>query len=128
VELKVSDIDRSGMVMRTENGKGGKERYAMLSAPLLGILRSYWRLARPSLLCFPAGLQTSRSNRPYCMRPAVRRPPAAGLDKRVIVHVLPHSFLTHLLESGVDTASRRHEERKSAGLRGVVDVHDFAPL
>ena len=41
--LKVSDIDSSRMVMRIEHGKGGKERYAMLSAPLLGILRSYWR-------------------------------------------------------------------------------------
>ena len=33
--LKVSDIDSGRMVMRIEHGKGGKERYAMLSAPLL---------------------------------------------------------------------------------------------
>jgi len=46
--LKVSDIDSSRMVMRIEHGKGGKERTAMLSAPLLDILRSYWRLARPA--------------------------------------------------------------------------------
>jgi len=50
--LKVSDIDSSRMVMRIAHGKGGKERYAMLSAPLLGILRSYWRLARPPLYLF----------------------------------------------------------------------------
>ena len=53
VALKVSDIDSGRMVMRIENGKGGKERYVMLSAPLLGILRSYWRLARPPLYLFP---------------------------------------------------------------------------
>ena len=50
--LKVTDIDRGRMVMRIENGKGGKERYAMLSAPLLGILRSYWRV-EPPLYLFP---------------------------------------------------------------------------
>jgi len=71
--LKVRDIDSGRMVMRIEHGKAGKERYVMLSAPLLGILRSYWRLTRPSLYLFPAELRTSRSSRPCCMRPAVRR-------------------------------------------------------
>ena len=47
VALKVGDIDSKRMVIRVERGKGGKERYAMLSAQLLRILRTYWRLARP---------------------------------------------------------------------------------
>ena len=36
--LKISDIDSRRMVLRIERGKGGKERYAMLSETLLGIL------------------------------------------------------------------------------------------
>jgi len=89
--LKVRDIDSGRMVMRIEHGKAGKERYVMLSAPLLGILRSYWRLTRPSLYLFP-GRTSDKPIEPTVLHAACRSAAAAaGLDKRVSVHVLRRS-------------------------------------
>ena len=53
VRLKVSDIDSGRMMIRVEEGKGAKDRYAMLSPQLLTILRGYWRLVRPRQWLFP---------------------------------------------------------------------------
>src|SRR5256885_12454130 len=50
---RLATIDSSRMVIRVEHGKGGKDRYVMLSPQLLRILRTYWRLARPAKWLFP---------------------------------------------------------------------------
>lgn len=52
--LKITDIHSQRTVIRVEQGKGGKDRYVMLSQQLLRILRSYWRLARPERWMFPS--------------------------------------------------------------------------
>ena len=53
VALKITDIDRQRMVIRVEQGKGGKDRYVMLSPRLLTLLRTYWKTVRPKDWLFP---------------------------------------------------------------------------
>jgi integrase len=51
--LKVSDVDSKRMMLRVEQGKGRKDRYAMLSPQLLELLRDWYRVARPQGWLFP---------------------------------------------------------------------------
>lgn len=102
VGIKIADIDSGRMVIRVEHGKGGKDRHVMLSTQLLGILRTYWRLARPTHRLFP-GRDASRPIDVRVPHAACRSAcAAAGLAKRVTVHTLRHGFATHPLESGTD--------------------------
>ena len=102
VRLTASAIDSSRMLIRIEQGKGGKDRYVMLSPQLLQILRTYWRLARPGRWLFPGQdpeEPVSVATLQEACRQAARQ---ADLSKAVTVHTLRHSFATHLLEAGTD--------------------------
>jgi site-specific recombinase XerD len=90
------------MLIRVDQGKGHKDRYVMLSQPLLELLRRWWLVKRPRAWLFPgrtpgAPLSARQLNR--AVHIAAQR---AGIDKRVGMHTLRHSFATHLLEQKTD--------------------------
>jgi integrase/recombinase XerD len=100
--LRIEDIDSARGVIQVRHGKGAKDRNVMLSPQLLGILRTYWRLARPRVYLFPGRDEDHPIDQTVlhaACRSAVK---AAGLTKRVTLHTLRHSFATHLLENGTD--------------------------
>jgi integrase len=102
VSLKVSDIDSKRMLIRVEQGKGKKDRYVMLSPRLLEVLRTWWRAEPSTDWLFPGwrmGQHLAPSALQLACKEAARR---AGINKRVTVHTLRHSFATHLLENGTD--------------------------
>jgi site-specific recombinase XerD len=108
VSLKLSDIDSERMVIRVEQGKGRKDRYAMLSQPLLDLLRAWWLAARERGVMLPGGWLFPGQNpvNPLTTRQLRRAfdgaKEAADIDKRVCLHTLRHCFATHLLEQKVD--------------------------
>ena len=108
VSLKVADIDSGRQVIRVEQGKGRKDRYAMLSTDLLELLRSWWRAGREQGVMLPGGWLFPGQNpvNPLTTRQLSRvfhaAKAAAEIDKRVSLHTLRHCFATHLLEQKVD--------------------------
>ena len=106
--LTVRDVDSGAdrMCVRVNAGKGGADRYSILSPTLLELLRHYCRSYaphhKPAGWLFPNGAGTHCTHIENLQRAyqAARR--SAGITKPGGTHTLRHCFATHLLEGGVD--------------------------
>ena len=107
--LKVSDIDSKRMQLFVRQGKGGKDRYTVLSQKALECLREYYRAYRPEDWLFPPRLDKKnhigkRSIQEYFDRSLA----ATGITKKVSTHSLRHAFASHMLENETDLLSIMH--------------------
>ena len=110
VKLQVNDIDSQRMLIHVRQGKGNKDRYVPLSQQTLALLRAYWVTHRHPVWLFPArsrgGQMVPDAQKPLqersvgqAFRVALKE---SGIQKKVTVHTLRHSWATHLLEAGVN--------------------------
>lgn len=108
VSLKVGDIDSERMLLRIERGKGRKDRHAMLSPQLLGLLRAWWVAGRrlgvmlPNGWLFPGRPPINPLSTRQVDRAVKAAAELAGITRRISTHTLRHSFATHLLEQDID--------------------------
>lgn len=102
IRLNPKDIDSSRMQIRIRDGKGGKERYVVLSETLLTVLREYFLKFKPERWLFYADRPGQPIHPRTIQRMVATTALRAGLKPRVNPHMLRHSFATHLLERGTN--------------------------
>lgn len=102
--LKVRDIDSKEMRVFVRSGKGGKDRYTLLSHKCLCVLREYWTVYRPRnpegwlFLGVRGYTHIIPDSVGVAFKTWLSR---TGIKKDVSVHSLRHAFASHLLEDGV---------------------------
>ena len=102
--LKIKDIETldGKMRIRINNGKGGKDRYTVLSQTILEELRIYFKMSKPKTYLFNGrvkGEPMSLGGIKHALDNAVKR---SGLAKKVNMHILRHCFASHALEDGLN--------------------------
>ena len=104
VKLQVKDIDSSRMVVHIRQGKGRKDRYVLLPERTLAQLRGYGAVHRHPKWLFPGrGLeQTGPMNESGVQKAFGAALKQSGIPKVASVHILRHSYATHLWEAGVN--------------------------
>lgn len=99
-KLEPADIVRDKLRLKIRQGKGAKDRYAILSQRCLDYLGYYWRTYRPQGPLFEGRVKGRPISARACQHAFALAKKNAGIVKKCGIHALRHSFATHFLEAG----------------------------
>lgn len=99
--MRVQDIDSKRMMIHVRNGKGAKDRMVPLSPVVLDLLRVYYKAYKPKDYLFEGqyGGRYAERSLELALKKAVLD---SGIQKNINLHMLRHSYATHLMEAGTN--------------------------
>lgn len=102
LNLRIGDVDMNRNTVFIRGGKGRRDRQSVMAQSLNPLLREYLEKYNPGFWLFEGsdGNRYSESSLRQVFHRAAKK---AGIKKQVRLHMLRHSFATHLLESGTST-------------------------
>ncbi|WP_408894389.1 tyrosine-type recombinase/integrase [Paenibacillus taichungensis] len=102
VRLQCSNLDIERQTLIVRQGKGQKDRRTLLSNIAWEIVQEYIKEYRPQRWLFPGQSSDRHLTERSVQKVFEEARQRAGIDKKVSIHALRHSFATHLLENGTD--------------------------
>jgi integrase/recombinase XerD len=101
LNLKIKDIESQRSLIAIRSSKGMKDRFVPLSDSILNLLRIYYKQYKPNVYLFEGqkGEKYSERSVELVLKNAVKQ---SGINKNINLHMLRHSYATHLLEAGTN--------------------------
>lgn len=101
LNLKIKDLNSRRKLIHIVKAKGNKDRYVILGTKLRDLLIRYYQEYKPKEYLFEGlyGGQYSGRSMELVLKKCKLK---CGINKKITLHTLRHSFATHLLESGTD--------------------------
>lgn len=100
--LHINDIDGKRRLLFVRRAKGKKDRIISLSPALLVMLREYYKQYKPKKFLFEGATESATYSIRSLEAIIQTAKQKAGITKSGSMHMLRHSFATHLLDKGTD--------------------------
>ena len=100
--LKIKHIDGQRKIILIEQAKGKKDRIVSLSPSMLIMLREYYKKYKPGDYLFEGQFENEHLSTRSIQQVLQNAKEKCGIKQDGSMHMLRHSFATHLLDKGID--------------------------